>query len=558
MNTIDLREERADVADAIVVGAGFGGLYSALKMRELGLDVKGFELGADVGGTWFWNRYPGARCDIESLEYSFQFDLELQEGWSWSERYAAQPELLDYANHITDRYDLRGLFEFNTRVSSATFDEAANQWVVVTSTGRTCRAQWLIMATGGISITRTPDFVGKQRFAGVSTHTGEWPPEGIDVEGKRVAIIGTGSSAVQAVPALAEQAEHLYVLQRSPNYVSPAQNHTRDLEHERRVKENYAWFRATNDTFSNGFGTLWNRCMDAAASDTAEQQHERFERSWQIGGFSFLFTYADLTSNDEASEVAARFIRSKIAELVDDSTTAELLSPQHPFGCRRLCVGSHYYETFNRSNVSLVDVSAAPISEITEKGVRTGSREIEVDVLIYATGFADQPASLHQIEIQGPNGLLSEAWADRPHTYLGLTAAGFPNLFLINMPGNPSIATNMITNTEHTVDWIARCLEHAGSCVADRIDTEADAQTWWTDYVDTIAVGKVYRHCANLYTAYTDDGKYFALPHLGVPPYLDHIRRIEADAYPGLVFTNATDRSSHPPAPTAKPTEEFV
>lgn len=555
MSTIDLRTSQADV---VVVGAGFGGLYAALKMRELGLQVRGFELGADVGGTWFWNRYPGARCDIESLEYSFQFDPDLQEAWSWSERYAAQPEILDYANHITDRYDLRSLFEFETQVTSASFDCDLNRWEVTTQSGAIWHATWLILATGGISVTRTPEFPGKDLFRGTATHTGEWPPEGIDVTNKRVAIIGTGSSAVQAVPALAEQAERLFVLQRSPNYVSPAQNHERDPEHERRVKENYAWFRQTNDTFSNGFGTLWDRCMDEAGSETPAQQQQRFERSWKIGGFSFLFTYADLTSNDDASEVAARFIRGKIAELVDDPATAKLLSPEHPFGCRRLCVGSGYYETFNRPNVSLIDLSNAPITEITEHGVRMGGREIEVDVLIYATGFADQPASLHQMNIRGPDGRLEDAWSDRPHTYLGLTVSGFPNVFLINMPGNPSIATNMITNTEHTVNWISRCVASAISEGADRIDTEVDAQTSWTDYVDTIAVGKVYRHCANLYTAYTDDGKYFALPHLGVPPYLEHIARVEAKDYPGLVFSNAAARAANNQSTAARPTEEYV
>lgn len=552
--TLDLRSPVT--SDVIVVGAGFGGLYAVHAMRQLGLSVQGFEAGSGVGGTWFWNRYPGARCDIESLEYSFSFDDELQLDWEWSERYATQPELLKYANHIADRYNIREHFQFETRISSAAFDESDNRWDVVTDDGRTHRAQWLFMATGGISVARTPAFPGRNSFAGISTHTAEWPPEGIDVSGKRVAILGTGSSAIQAIPELAEQADQLFVLQRSPNYVVPSQNSTRDLAAEREIKSNYAQFRRDNDEQSNGFGSRWDRSEASVLSYSVEERQQRFENAWATGGFSFLFSFGDLTATEASAATAAEFIRSKIDEIVIDPETADLLTPRHVFGCRRLCVGTNYYEAFNRDNVSIVDLSDQPITEITPTGVRYGDNHLEVDVLIYATGFEDQAASLNKMSITGLDVSLDDVWKRQPQNYLGVGVAGFPNLFMVNMPGSPSIATNMITNTEFTVDWIAECIENAQRTGAARIEVDSEAQQEWTAYVDSIAVGKVYEHCANLYTALDYTGRRFAYPHLGVPAYLDRIRASADHGFAGMRFSHSTNRPAQPTPAT--PTEELV
>ncbi len=534
--------------DAIVIGAGFGGLYATHAMRSLGFSTQGFEAGSDVGGTWFWNRYPGARCDIESLEYSFSFDDELQHSWEWSERYARQPELLAYANHIADHYDLRPQFSFDTRINSARFQDEQNCWQIITDRGQVHHATWLFMATGGISIARTPDFPGRDHFAGVSTHTAEWPPEGIDVAGKRVAIIGTGSSAIQAIPELAIEAQELFVLQRSPNYVAPSQNSSRDLVAEREIKNDYAKFRRDNDLQSNGFGSRWDRTDRSAFSFAPAERQQRFEQAWQTGGFSFLFTFGDLTSDDDAAAEAAEFIRGKIRSIVHDPAVAEMLVPRHVFGCRRLCVGTGYYEAFNRDNVTIVDVSDAPIREITATGVRYGDEHLAVDVLIYATGFEDQAESLRRMSIYGSDQSLNDAWQHQPSNYLGVAVAGFPNMFMVNLPGSPSIATNMITNTEFTVDWIADCIRHAGRTGCDRIEAHPEAQRSWTSYVDSIAVGKVYEHCQNLYTAVDATGRRFAFPHLGVPAYLDRIRASAAHDFAGMRFSRAASLPASRPA----------
>lgn len=555
---IDLRTPVS--SDVIVIGAGFGGLYATHAMRRLGLSVQGFEAGSGVGGTWFWNNYPGARCDIESMEYSFSFDDDLQCTWEWSERYARQPELLAYANHIADRYGLRDHFSFDTRIASAEFNDQQTCWEVVTDAGRVCTARWLFMATGGISIARTPDFPGRHEFAGISTHTAEWPADGIDVAGKRVAIIGTGSSAIQAIPELAAQARELFVLQRSPNYVVPSQNSSRDLVAEREIRANYAAFRQANDAQSNGFGSRWDRSEASVFSFSPAERQQRFERAWNTGGFSFLFTFGDLTSDELAANEAAEFIRGKIRSIVEHPEVADKLLPRHVFGCRRLCVGTQYYEAFNRQNVTILDVSQAPIHGITPTGIRYGNEHLEVDVLVYATGFEDQAESLRRMSISGTGDDLTDAWQQQPSNYLGVAVAGFPNMFMVNLPGSPSIATNMITNTEFTVDWIADCISHAQRTGCDRIEAEPVAQEQWTTYVDSIAAGKVYEHCQNLYTAVNADGRRFAFPHLGVPAYLARIHDASAHNFAGMRFSSPATRTLRPNTsePDHHVTEELV
>lgn len=535
----------AVVVDAVVVGAGFGGLYAIHRLRRSGLSVQGFEAGGGVGGTWFWNRYPGARCDVESLEYSYQFDEELQQSWSWTERYAGQPEILAYADHVADRFDLKSNIQFSTKVAGASFDEGDHRWIVETENRdgvtATVRARFVVMATGGVSVPSYPDIDGLDDFEGVAVHTGSWPPEGLDVDGKRVVVIGNGGSGVQCLPELAKRAGHLSLLQRSPNYVVPARNRGADPSVRDAVKADYPGFRARNADLAFGFGGLFDQGDVATFTVTADERARRYEQRWGDGGYAFQYTFGDLATNPDAAETAAAFIRSKIGEIVDDPVTAAALTPHHAFGCRRIVIGTDFYETFNQPNVSLVDVSADPIVSFDATGVRTESGHVDADVIVFATGFLDQGASLKRIDLVGSEGeSIGEAWADRPSTFLGLCTTGFPNLFFINGPGSPSITTNMIANIEHTVEWIVGCVEHTVGMGATRVEADASAQAQWTKHVDSLADGRLMHSCTSRYVGVTDDGEPYVFPYIGVPDYRERLSKVEADDYPGLLFTHET------------------
>ena len=540
--------------DAVVVGAGFGGLYAVHALRRAGLSVQAFERASDVGGTWFWNRYPGARCDVESLEYSYQFSEDLQQAWSWSERYATQPEILAYARHVADRFDLRRLYAFDTGIEAASFHDRADRWVVETDTGCIWEARYLVLATGGVSIPFVPPFPGRDRFGGTAVHTGAWPVDGVDIDGKRVAIVGTGGSGVQALPLLAARAAHVSVLQRTPTYVVPARNRTADPDVERVVKAGYGDFRRRNAELPFGFGAFFDQSEVSAFAVDADERDRRYRQRWEDGGYSFLYAFGDLATDPAAAETAAAFIRGRIRETVDDAAVAEALCPNHVFGCRRIVIGTDYYESFNRSNVSLVDVAADPIAELTETGIRTERSHVDADVIVFATGFEDQSASLRRVDLAGLGGdRLADVWRDRPRTYLGLCVAGFPNLFFLNGPGSPSITTNMIANIEHTVDWVIDCIAVAEQQGCTRIDADPEAQASWTDRVDARADGRLLHACTSRYVGETDRGHRFVFPYIGVPDYRSSLAAVAAEGYPGLRFSRrpASIPTSSAPRPTA-------
>lgn len=525
--------------DAIVVGAGFAGLYMLHRLRGLGMSVRVYEAGGDVGGTWYWNRYPGARCDIESLEYSYQFSDELQQEWEWTERYATQPEILRYVSHVADRFDLRRDIEFETTVESAQFDEEARCWRVGTSGGH-ASAPFLIMATGCLSSANTPDFPGRDRFVGETHHTGRWPHEGVDFTGKRVAMIGTGSSAIQSTPLIAREAEHLYVFQRTANYSVPAHNQPLDPEIVAAIKADYANFREQNKLMQSGFGARTPRNEDQSALEVSPaERREIYERRWQHGGLPFLGSFNDLVFSAEANETAAGFVREKIREIVDDPEVAALLEPRGAIGCKRMCVDTGYYATFNRPNVTLVDVSDSPIDEITPRGLRVGGREYEVDSIVFATGFDAMTGALLRIDIRGRGGLaLGEKWVAGPRTYLGLQTAGFPNLFIITGPGSPSVLTNMLPSIEQHVDFIGDCVDHMRGCGARVIEARPEAEDAWVAHVNEMAGLTLLPTCNSWYLGANIPGKPRAfLPYLGFPAYVEKCREVVAHGYEGFAFS---------------------
>jgi cyclohexanone monooxygenase len=524
--------------DIAVVGAGFAGMYMVHRARAANLSVQVFEAGTDVGGTWYWNRYPGARCDIESVEYSYSFDNDLQQQWEWNERYAGQPEILTYAQHVADRFDLRRDIQFSTRVTSAIFNEKSNNWRVTTDQGDVLTARFVVFATGCLSSTNVPHFVGADSFTGATYHTGEWPHEGVDFTGKSVGLIGTGSSAIQSIPIIAAQAKHLTVFQRTATYSVPARNDTIDKEYVKDVKANYNEFRDQNRQQMGAFGSRIRRSEQSALEVSETERRQEFERRWEEGGFAFLSSYNDFLLNHDANETVAEFVREKIYSIVKDPDTAKKLLPKQVIGCKRLCLDSGYYETFNRPNVSLVDVSADPIERITEHGLVAGGEDHTFDVLVYATGFDAMTGSLLKIDIRGRNNQpLAEAWEAGPVTYLGLSTAGFPNMFMVSGPGSPSVLTNMIMSIEQHVEWISDCISHivvSGKTTIETTDTE---QTQWVAFVNAVADMTLYPSCNSWYLGANVPGKpRVFMPLLGFPTYADKCSDVAAKGYEGFVL----------------------
>jgi len=531
--------QHVDEFDAVIVGAGFAGLYMLHTLREHGFRARVFEVADDVGGTWYWNRYPGARCDVESLEYSYSFSPELEQEWEWTERYAAQPEILRYAQHVADRFDLRRDIRFDTRVQSADFDDATTGWTIVTSTGageqHTTRAQFLIMAVGCLSSTNLPEFPGRDTFAGPSYHTGTWPHEGVDFTGKRVAVIGTGSSAVQSIPLIAQQAAHLTVFQRTPAYTVPAHNRPLTPNEIAVVKADYRSLREANRQMSGGFGARMARGEISALEVEDDERVAEYARRWDVGGLTFLGGFNDLLLDPASNETAAEFVRHKIAETVRDPATAALLTPTHVVGCKRMCVDTGYYETYNQPNVELVDVSHQPIEQITPTGVRVSGTDHAVDAIVYATGFDAMTGSLLKINARSARTSLQEAWAAGPRTYLGLSVHGLPNMFTISGPGSPSVLTNMITSIEQHVEWIRDCLVAMRSRGLRRIEATDAAQDGWVDYVNAVADMTLFPTCNSWYLGANVPGKtrvFMPLP--GFPPYAEQCAAIAANGYEGF------------------------
>lgn len=527
--------------DVVVVGAGFAGLYMIHRTRAEGLSVRVFEAGDDVGGTWYWNRYPGARCDVESVEYSYSFDEGLQQEWNWTERYAAQPEILDYARHVADRFDLRRDITFSTRVVSAHFDESSSTWVVTTDSGEQVVSRFLVMATGCLSSANIPRFPGAETFAGPTYHTGQWPHEGVDFSGKRVGLIGTGSSAIQSIPIIAAQAAHLTVFQRTATYSVPARNDAIDADYVARIKASYPEFRAANRLQQGGFGSNIRRGETSVLTAPDEERRAEFERRWEEGGFAFMSSYNDFLLDKNSNDVLAGFVRDKIRSIVHDPATAELLMPTQVIGCKRLCLDTGYYETFNRDNVALVDVSAAPIEKITPDGLVTGGVEHTFDVLVYATGFDAMTGSLLKVDIRGRGGRpLADAWEAGPVTYLGLSTAGFPNMFMVSGPGSPSVLTNMIVSIEQHVEWISACMANLTRTGVASIEPTEDVQRDWVAHVNTIADFTLYPRCNSWYLGANVAGKpRVFMPLIGFPAYAERCQQVADAGYEGFVLTPA-------------------
>jgi len=505
------------------------------RLRELGFSARVFEAGSGIGGTWFWNRYPGARCDIESLEYSYQFSDELQQEWEWSERYATQPEILRYIEHVADRFGLRRDIQLDTRVRAAHWGDAEGRWTVVTERG-TVTARFCIMATGCLSSANLPAFPGRDSFAGATYHTGRWPHAGVDFTGKRVAVIGTGSSAIQSIPLIAEQAAHLTVFQRTPSYSIPAHNAALDPNVVREVKADYAGFRQRNAQLPFGANFPPNEVL--AREVSPEDRERAYEARWQRGGLAFITAFGDLLYDREANETAAEFVRQKIREIVRDPSVAEILSPKQVIGCKRLCVDTGYYAAFNRANVSLVDVSETSIDAITPRGVRVAGVEYAVDCIVFATGFDAMTGALANIDIRGSGGqTLREKWAAGPRTYLGLGTAGFPNLFLITGPGSPSVLSNMVPAVEQHAHWIADCLAHLRLHRIERIDALPEVEDAWVEHVNEVAHQTLYPSCNSWYLGANVPGKpRVFMPYLGFPAYVAKCNEVAAKGYEGFAL----------------------
>ncbi|TFV87230.1 NAD(P)/FAD-dependent oxidoreductase [Blastococcus sp. CT_GayMR16] len=525
--------------DAVVVGAGFAGVYALYRLRKLGFTVQVFEAGSDIGGTWFHNRYPGARCDIESLDYSYSFDDDLQQEWHWTERYASQPELLRYINHVAERHDLRRDIRTDSRVTSATWDEDAARWLVRTDDGDAVSARFCVLATGVLSVAQVPQIDGLDTFQGEWFHTGDWPNEGVDVSGKRVAVIGTGSSGTQLIPIVAEQAAHLTVFQRTPNFCMPAQNHDMIDEVEREWKAEYPQRRAF--ARESGFGHNQLSNPKKAKEVSAEERRAEFELRWQLGGLYMMRAFSDILVDPVANEECAEFVRGKIRETVQDPEVAEKLSPRgFYFGTKRLCSGTGYYETFNRENVTLVDVRTAPIERITPTGLATTEAEYDVDVIVFATGFDAMTGSMLKIDIQGAGGeFLREKWAHGPRSYLGVAPAGFPNLFIVAGPGSPSVFSNMVNSIEQHVEWIAALLEQVTLRGLQRVEATPEAEQQWIEHVNEVAERTLYPRSPNswFFGANTPGKPRVFMPYVGgVGTYRQKADDVAAKDYEGFVL----------------------
>jgi cyclohexanone monooxygenase len=529
----------AESYDVVVVGAGFAGMYMLHKLRGQGFSVRVYEQGGDVGGTWYWNRYPGARCDVESMQYSYSFSDELQQEWNWSERYAPQPEILKYANHVADRFNLRSDIQLNTRVDRALFDESAHSWQVATSDGRTVTAKYVVLATGCLSNARMPDIKGLADFKGKVYHTGHWPHEQIDFTGLRVGVIGTGSSGIQSVPVIAEQARHLTVFQRTANFSIPARNAALSEEEREAFRANYPEIRRfAREEARNG---IYTDMPDRGALDDGDnERRSRYEARWSRGGLTFMSVYNNLALDKAANDTAANFVREKIADIVRDPMTAKLLQPNnHPIGSKRICIDSDYFAAFNRPNVTLVDIKSSPIEEILPDAVRTGGKDYEVDALVLATGFDAMTGSVAKIEIRGRNGqTLNQKWAEGPKTYLGLMSAGFPNLFIITGPGSPSVLSNMIVSIEQHVDWIGDCIGYMRGHGLETMEANKDAEDNWVAHVNEVAHTTLYPQANSWYMGANIPGKpQIFMPYIGgVAVYRQICNDVAAKGYEGFVM----------------------
>ena len=497
----------AETTDVVIVGAGFAGLYMLHRLRALGVRVVVLEAGDDVGGTWYWNRYPGARVDVECVNYSFSFSSELEQDYPWAERYAPQPEILKYARHVADRFDLRRDIRFGARVTAARYDEPSKTWRVQTDRGDAVTARHVVMATGCLSASKMPEIPGTEKFQGKSYHTAHWPHDGVDFTGLRVGLIGTGSSAVQSIPVIAAQAADLTVFQRTPAYSLPARNrplHPGELEG---VQAQYGQWREAQR--KSGFGVAVPTPTKSALEVSDEELNKTLEAAWESGSLTNLLTcYTDTAVSQEANDRVRGFIHDKIRQIVMDPQTAADLCPTYPVGTKRPCLDTSYFETYNRDNVHLVNLRRTPLVEVTERGIRTSDREYEFDAIVYATGFDAMTGALTRVDIRGRNGVsLKDEWHAGPRTYLGIASAGFPNLFMITGPGSPSVLTNMMMSIEQHVDWVTDAIVHLNEAGLNAIEPTRQAQDDWVDHVNEIASYTLFPKANSWYMGANVPGK---------------------------------------------------
>ena len=531
-------ESVVEAFDALIVGAGFSGIYLLYRLRNLGFSCRVVEAAGDIGGTWYWNRYPGARCDIESMIYSYSFSAELEQEWSWPSRYATQPEILEYAEHVVERFDLRRDMQFHTRVTEAVFDEAATRWTVQTDGEDLFSARYLVMATGCLSAPRRPAFKGLDSFDGDWYHTGYWPHEGVEFSGKTVGIIGTGSSAIQSIPIIAAEADQLTVFQRTPNFSIPAWNEPLTPEVEKRWKDDYPALRQKARESTGGDVYFGN--PQPMSDYTAEQRDAILEQRWNDGAFNYQSSFGDLTNNAETNRIASEFVHNKIRQRVDNPAVAELLCPkQHPVATKRLCVDTDYYETYNRNNVALVDISTGPIDEITPRGLRIGKMDYAFDALVFATGFDAMTGALEAVHMVGRGGVvLKQKWVDGPRSYLGIAVAGFPNMFTITGPGSPSVLSNMLVSIEQHVDWVVDCMVHLRDHGLAAIEPTVEAEDHWVDHVNETANATLFPLANSWYMGVNIPGKPRVFtPYVGgVGVYRKKCEAVAANGYEGFVL----------------------
>ena len=539
---------RAHDFDALVVGAGFAGLYALHKLRnEMGLSVRVYEAGDGIGGTWYWNRYPGARSDTSSWIYCYSFDEELLQEWQWSERYPQQHEVLSYLEHVAERFDLNRDIQLGTRVTAATFDEASERWEVRTDTGEVVSARFVITALGALSAANVPDVPGMENFAGERYHTAEWPHEGVDFSGKRVGLIGTGATGIQVATEVAEQADHLTVFQRTPNYAVPLGNHPLDAESRRRYKENYheIWEWVRHNFSGHDYDFIGKNLQDA----TPEERERAFRERWDRGGFGlWIGNYDDILENRESNAAVSEWVRERIAERVEDPETAEKLIPRnYAFGTKRVPLENGYYEIFNRDNVELVDLKESPLEEITPTGVRTRDGQYEFDALVFATGFDAMTGPYNKIDIRGRGGQrLRDKWAEGPRTYLGIMSAGFPNMFAITGPQSPSVLTNMPVAIEQHVEWISGIIRHMREGGLEVVEPTPEAEDAWVDHSQEVAHATLLPESATWYMGANVPGKpQVFLPYLGgLGPYRQRCDEIAANGYEGFAFVNREEANA--------------
>ena len=524
--------------DVVVVGAGFSGLYLLYRLRKAGFSTRVFERGGDVGGTWYWNRYPGTRCDVESLQYSYSFDEQLQQDWHWPEKFSAQPDILAYANHVADRFNLKKDIEFNIEVKASWFDENLKTWKITTNTGEEINAQYFIMATGCISTTQIPNIKGLSDYVGNTFHTGDWPHEEVDFSGQSIAVIGTGSSGIQSIPVLSKQAKKLTVFQRTPNYSIPSQNEPMTKKYERSWKDVYSERR--KEMRYSAHGSLKDLNDVPALSVDEDQRQELYTKRWAIGGTGFLGSFNDLLTNADANYTAAEYVRQQIKRVVKDKETAEILCPRsYPIGTKRICIDTGYFETYNRENVKLVDISKTPIQRLVTDGIIVDDQLYPFDSIIFATGFDAMTGSIFNVDIKGRDGLaLKEKWNAGPKTYLGLMSASFPNLFMITGPGSPSVKSNMIMSIEQHVDLVIETLLSMRRKGLSVVEPELEAENKWVDHVQEVANKTLFPQANSWYMGANIPGKpRLFMPYIGgVGAYREICEEIVANNYRGFKF----------------------